>query len=80
MIEMNIDWGSECFNCGHHEAIIYSSSSLVGNFHGGDEVKCCNCGNKGEMDARGEDSDITWDEGLSQDLPEAVARSLKEVS
>lgn len=47
MIELNIDWGSECFNCGHREAIIYSSSSLVGNFHDGDEVKCCNCGNKG---------------------------------
>lgn len=32
------------------------------------------------MDARGEDSDITWDESLSQDLPESVMQSLKEVS
>ena len=27
----------------------------------------------------GEDSDIYWYEGLSEDLPQAVAQSLKEV-
>ena len=80
MIEMKIDWGSDCFNCGHREAIIYSTSSLVGTFHDGDKVKCCNCGHEGEMDARGEDSDIYWYEGLSQDLPSEIVQSLKEVS
>lgn len=79
MIEMKMDWGSNCFNCGHAEAIIYSTSSIVGTFNDGDKVKCCNCGHDGEMDARGEDSDIYWYEGLSENLPPAVAQSLKEV-
>lgn len=32
------------------------------------------------MDCNGEDTDINWDEGLSQDLPADVSQSLKEVS
>lgn len=80
MIEIKINWGADCFNCGHDKAIIYTTHSATGNFYDGDKVKCCNCGHEGEIDARGEDSDIVWDEGLSQDLPSEVVQSLKEVS
>lgn len=80
MSEMKIDWGSDCFNCGHHEVIVKSTASMAGLFLDGDDVECCNCGNKGVMDCNGEDTDIAWDEGLSQDLPSTVAQSLKEVS
>lgn len=76
--EVKINWASNCFNCGHEEAIVYSTAS-VGMFHDGDEVRCCNCGHEGCMDANGEDTDISWDEGLSQDLPADVSQSLKEV-
>ena len=78
MIEMKIDWGSDCFNCGHHEAIVKSTVSKTGLFHDGDDVECCNCGNKGVMDCNGED--INWDEGLSENLPSEISQSLKEVS
>lgn len=76
--EVKINWASNCFNCGHEEAIVYSTAS-VGMLHDGDEVRCCNCGHEGFMDANGEDTDISWDEGLSQDLPADVSQSLKEV-
>ena len=80
MTEMKIDWGSNCFNCGHHEAIVKSTASKIGLFHNGDDVECCNCGNKGVIDCNGEDTDINWDEGLSEELPFEIAQSLKEVS
>ena len=63
--ELKVEWASDCFKCGHHEAIIYSTAakaSTKGWFHDGDEVKCTGCGNTGEMDARDEDSDICWNE------------------
>jgi hypothetical protein len=68
--ELKIEWASDCFKCGHHEAIIYSTAaeaSTMGWFHDGDEVKCTGCGNTGEMDARGEDSDICWNEDKAND-------------
>ena len=80
MIEMKIDWGCDYFNCGHHEAIVKSTVSKTGLFHDGDDVECCNCGNKGVMDCNGEDTDINWDEGLSENLPSEISQSLKEVS
>ena len=82
MTEMNIDWGMECPKCNHNEAKIDSTAEPNSGyeFMDGDVVTCLKCGNTGEMDARGEDSDIYWYEGLSEDLPPAVAQSLKEVS
>lgn len=68
--ELKVEWASDCFKCGHHEAIIYSTAaeaSTKGWFHDGDEVKCTGCGNTGEMDARGEDSDICWNEDEAND-------------
>lgn len=68
--ELKVEWASDCFNCGHHEAIIYSTASEAstkGWFHDGDAVKCCKCGHTGEMDARGEDSDICWNENEAQE-------------
>lgn len=70
IIELKVEWASDCFKCGHHEAIIYSTAaeaSTKGWFHDGDEVKCTGCGNTGEMDARGEDSDICWNEDEAND-------------
>ena len=63
--ELKAEWASDCFKCGHHEAIIYSTAaeaSTKGWFHDGDEAKCTGCGNTGEMDAQGEDSGILWNE------------------
>lgn len=63
--ELKVEWASDCFKCGHHEAIIYSTAaeaSTKGWFHDGDEAKCTGCGNTGEMDAQGEDSGILWNE------------------
>jgi len=68
--ELKVEWASDCFKCGHHEAIIYSTAaeaSTKGWCHDGDEVKCTGCGNTGEMDARGEDSDICWNEDEAND-------------
>lgn len=68
--ELKVEWASDCFECGHHEAIIYSTASEAstkGWFHDGDAVKCCKCGHAGEMDARGEDSDICWNENEAQE-------------
>lgn len=68
--ELKIEWASDCFNCGHHEAIIYSTASEAaskGWFHDGDKAKCCKCGHEGEIDARGEDSDICWYENEAQE-------------
>ena len=68
--ELKVEWASDCFKCGHHEAIIYSTAaeaSTKGWFHDGDEVKCTGCGNTGEMDARDEDSDICWNEDEAND-------------
>lgn len=68
--ELKVEWASDCFKCGHHEAIIYSTAaeaSTKGWFHDGDEVKCIGCGNTGEMYARGEDSDICWNEDEAND-------------
>ena len=68
--ELKVEWASDCFKCGHHEAIIYSTSaeaSTKGWFHDGDEVKCTGCGNTGEMDTHGEDSDICWNEDEAND-------------
>ncbi len=68
--ELKVEWASDCFKCGHHEAIIYSTAaeaSTKGWFHDGDEAKCTGCGNTGEMDARGEDSDICWNEDEAND-------------
>ena len=67
---LKVEWASDCFECGHHEAIIYSTASEAstkGWFHDGDAVKCCKCGHTGEMDARGEDSDICWNEEPTND-------------
>ena len=68
--ELKIEWASDCFNCGHHEAIIYSTASEAaskGWFHDGDKAKCCKCGHEGEIDARSEDSDICWYENEAQE-------------
>ncbi|TCB48446.1 hypothetical protein E0H83_01385 [Acinetobacter terrestris] len=70
MTELKVEWACDCFECGHHEAIIYSTASEAstkGWFHDGDAVKCCKCGHTGEMDARGEDSDICWNENEAQE-------------
>lgn len=70
MTELKIEWASDCFKCGHHEAIIYSTAaeaSTKGWFHDGDKAKCCKCGHEGEMDAYGEDSDICWNEDEAND-------------
>ena len=67
---LKVEWASDCFECGHHEAIIHSTASEAsakGWFHDGDAVKCCKCGHTGEMDARGEDSDICWNENEAQE-------------
>lgn len=77
--KVKIKWASNCFNCGHDEAVVFSTAK-VGLFHDGDDVQCCNCGHGGVMDANGEDTDVAWDEGISEDLPESVKQSLKEVS
>ena len=78
MTKVKIKWASNCFNCGHDEAIVFSTAS-VGLFHDGDEVKCCNCGHKGSLDANGEDTDIYWDEGSFEELSEVIKQSLREV-
>lgn len=69
MTKMNIDWGRECPKCNHNEAIIHSTaeSSSGYEFMNGDVVICLKCGNTGEMDAQGEDSDIVWNEDEAND-------------
>ncbi|ENU99658.1 MULTISPECIES: hypothetical protein [Acinetobacter] len=69
MTEMNIDWGMECPKCNHNEAAIHSTaeSNSGYEFMDGDVVTCLKCGNKGEMDADGERSDIVWDEDEAND-------------
>lgn len=78
MAEIKITWASNCFNCGHPEAKVFSTAN-IGVFHDGDAVECCNCGHKGEMSANGEDTDIYWYED-EDPLPSSVVKSLKEVS
>lgn len=60
--EMTISWGDDCSNCGHSEAVIYSTATKESGyeFMDGDKVKCTNCGHNGEMFAEGEMSDIAW--------------------
>ena len=70
VVEIKINWGCSCTKCGASEAIISSTASGAlkhGWFHDGDEVKCVECGNTGEMDAHGEDSDICWNEDEAQE-------------
>ncbi len=69
MTEMNIDWGMECPKCNHNEAKINSTAEPNSGyeFMDGDVVTCLKCGNTGEMDARGEDSDICWNEDEAND-------------
>lgn len=62
--ELQIDWGMECPKCNHNEATCYSTAAQESGyeFMNGDAVSCNKCGNIGEMDAQGEDSDILWNE------------------
>ena len=66
--ELSIDWGMECPICNHNEATCYSTATQESSyeFMDGDAVVCLKCGNKGEMDADGENSDIAWDEAQEQ--------------
>ena len=66
--ELSIDWGMECPICNHNEATCYSTATQESGyeFMYGDAVVCLKCGNKGEMDADGENSDIAWDEAQEQ--------------
>lgn len=66
--ELTIDWGMECPKCNHNEATCYSTATQESSyeFMDGDAVVCLKCGNKGEMDADGENSDIAWDEAQGQ--------------
>lgn len=66
--ELSIDWGMECPICNHNEATCYSTATQESSyeFMDGDVVVCLKCGNKGEMDADGENSDIAWDEAQEQ--------------
>ena len=66
--ELSIDWGMECPICNHNEATCYSTATQESGyeFMDGDAVVCLKCGNKGEMDADGENSDIAWDEAQEQ--------------
>ncbi|TCB74026.1 hypothetical protein E0H91_10725 [Acinetobacter sp. ANC 4177] len=68
MTELSIDWGMECPICNHNEATCYSTATQESGyeFMDGDAVVCLKCGNKGEMDANGENSDIAWDEAQEQ--------------
>lgn len=63
-----IHWGMECPICNHNEATCYSTATQESGyeFMDGDAVVCLKCGNKGEMDADGENSDIAWDEAQEQ--------------
>lgn len=67
--EMKINWGMECPRCNHNEAIIHSTAGKDSGyeFMNGDAVNCLKCGNIGEMDANGEDSDIVWNEDEAQE-------------
>lgn len=67
--EMKINWGMECPRCNHNEAIIHSTAEKDSGyeFMNGDAVNCLKCGNTGEMDANGEDSDIVWNEDEAQE-------------
>ena len=67
--EMKINWGMECPRCNHNEAIIHSTAEKDSGyeFMNGDAVNCLKCGNIGEMDANGEDSDIVWNEDEAQE-------------
>ena len=66
--EMKINWGMGCPRCNHNEAIIHSTAEKDSGyeFMNGDAVNCLKCGNIGEMDANGEDSDIVWNEDEAQ--------------
>lgn len=59
-----INWGMESPKCNHNEATIHSTAKKDSGyeFMHGDAVTCNKCGNTGEMDAQGEDSDIVWNE------------------
>lgn len=63
-----IHWGMECPICNHNEATCYSTATQESGyeFMDGNAVVCLKCGNKGEMDADGENSDIAWDEAQEQ--------------
>jgi len=67
--EMKINWGMGCPRCNHNEAIIHSTAEKDSGyeFMNGDAVNCLKCGNIGEMDANGEDSDIVWNEDEAQE-------------
>ncbi|MBI1452833.1 hypothetical protein IL972_13015 [Acinetobacter sp. FL51] len=78
MTEIIITCASNCFNCGHPEAKVFSTAN-IGVFHDGDAVECCNCGHKDEMSANGEDKDIYWYED-EDPFPRSAVKSLKEVS
>lgn len=69
--EMKIAWGTGCPKCNHNEATIHSTAEQDSGyeFMDGDEVVCLKCGNKGEMDADGENSDILWNEDEAQEPP-----------
>ena len=69
MTEMNIDLGVGCPKCNHNEAKINSTAEPNNGyeFMDGDVVTCLKCGNTGEIDARGEDSDICWNEDEAND-------------
>lgn len=62
--ELKANWIADCNKCGHADAVIYSTAGEIikGQFFDRDKVKCLHCGHTGEMDARGEDSDVEWDE------------------
>ena len=53
----------------HNEAKINSTAEPNNGYEFMDEdvVTCLKCGNTGEMDARGEDSDICWNEDEAND-------------
>lgn len=64
LTELKINWGMKCPECNHNEATCYSTATQESGyeFMDGDAVVCLMCGNKGEMNANGEDSDICWNE------------------
>lgn len=68
MSEIKINWASECPKCNHNEATCFSTAAQESGFEfmHGDQVTCLKCGNKGEMDADGDDSDIVWNEDEEQ--------------
>lgn len=76
--ELKANWIADCNKCGHADAVIYSTASdtIKGQFFDRDKVKCLHCGHTGEMNARGEDSDVVWDEFVTISMEEF--ESLKE--